>query len=218
MPARLPESVEVRGGYDLRRRRSGVARGTDSSDRRRSPRRSDCAGPTSVGGQPPRGVLIVGGFVWSPHLPSESAGTLSVDLIARGDGVRADERIRTADTFITRTPRRLSLVAVPGADRPGQANFGHFAPELFCGWSRVLCCHPVATRALANDLITSGERATADEQIRTTDPFITGDVGKADARIRTADPFITRKPRRLWLVAVRRVDRPGQANFGRFVL
>jgi hypothetical protein len=77
---------------------------------------------------PPRGVLIVGGFVWSPHLPSESAGTLSVDLIARGDGVRADERTRTADPFITRTPRRLWLVTVRGAQRPGQADFRRFAP------------------------------------------------------------------------------------------
>jgi hypothetical protein len=41
---------------------------------------------------------------------------------------QADARIRTADPFITRTPRRLWLVVVRGAECLGQANFGRFAP------------------------------------------------------------------------------------------
>jgi len=50
---------------------------------------------------------------------------------------KADARTRTADPFITRTPRRLWPVAVLAAEGPGQANFGRFAPERFAvgaGW------------------------------------------------------------------------------------
>jgi len=43
-------------------------------------------------------------------------------------GADATRRIRTADPFITRTPRRLRLVAVRGAEDLVQANFGRFAP------------------------------------------------------------------------------------------
>ncbi len=50
------------------------------------------------------------------------------DPITPGDGVRADEQIRTADPFIMRMPRRLSLVVVLGAGGLGQASFGRFAP------------------------------------------------------------------------------------------
>jgi hypothetical protein len=50
------------------------------------------------------------------------------DRFTDREGSEADARTRTADPFITRTPRRLWLVAVRGADHLGQANFGRFAP------------------------------------------------------------------------------------------
>jgi hypothetical protein len=66
------------------------------------------------------------------------------DLITPGDGVRADERIRTADPFITRTPRRLRLVAVCRADCLGQANLGVSllgVLRLLQGGVLPTCCH-----------------------------------------------------------------------------
>jgi hypothetical protein len=50
------------------------------------------------------------------------------DPITPGEGVRADEGIRPADPFITRTPRRLWLVAVHGAGHLEQAKFDRSAP------------------------------------------------------------------------------------------
>jgi len=63
--------------------------------------------------------------------------------------LQADARTRTADPFITRTPRRLPPVAVRGSEGPTQANVRHFAPVRFAvgaGWCVATLLPPVHRR------------------------------------------------------------------------
>jgi len=75
--------------------------------------------------------------------PAEAGLTNSRDP---GTELEADARTRTADPFITRTPRRLWLVAVHGTKRPGKANFGRFAVTRLAvgaGWCVATLLPPV---------------------------------------------------------------------------
>jgi hypothetical protein len=46
-----------------------------------------------------------------------------------GNAARADGRIRTADSFITKTLRRVAVAVAVGGDGLGHANFSRFASE-----------------------------------------------------------------------------------------
>jgi hypothetical protein len=111
-------------------------------------RRHDCQNCRTTASEDPRPKTTplvpfwfqlepTGGFFWrfvssgSARRTCVIAGALLIESLAVA-------RIRTADHFITSTPRRLWMVAVRGAYRPVQANFGRFAPERFAvgaGWS-----------------------------------------------------------------------------------
>jgi hypothetical protein len=110
---------------------------------RRPPRWSTPHGPSRIA--PPRLLIAPGRFGSGPGLDERRSPKRMLYSIAPGDGVRADERIRTADPSITRAPRRLRLVAVCGAECLGQAILRPFGPPALCGWCGVVCCHPVAT-------------------------------------------------------------------------